>query len=76
MIPLYFNMPIYEYICTKKKRFEVTQRMSDDKLTQCPYHKNCKVRRILSSPTIFSDDIGRGFKRMKDRELYKDLDID
>ena len=35
-----------------------------------------KVKRLISSPTIISDDIGRGVKRMTDKKLYKELDID
>ena len=39
-------------------------------------NKKVEAHRIFSSPLILSDDIGRGFKRMKDKDLYKELDMD
>jgi len=34
------------------------------------------LTRLIGKPAIFSDDIGRGHKRMKDKDLYKELDIE
>jgi len=69
-------MPKYDYKCEQGKIYEVQQSMSEDKLTECLYHKNCKVQRLMGTPMILSDDIGRGSKRMTDKHLYKELDID
>ena len=44
-------MPTYEYLCeTCKKQFEVTQLMSEDRLTTHPdcKHKNSKARQIIT----------------------------
>ena len=38
--------------------------------------KKVEARRVFSSPLILSDDIGRGTKRMTDKKLYKELDIE
>lgn len=74
-------MPIYEYKCSCGARFDTVQGINEPKLTKC--NKNvhdCKsngtLTRLISAPTIFSDDIGRGHKRMKDKDLYKELDIE
>jgi|TARA_R100000479_G_scaffold168667_4_gene109836 putative FmdB family regulatory protein len=74
-------MPIYEYKCTCGARFETIQSMNDKKLVKC--NKNVhdckedgKLTRLISSPMIISDDIGRGAKRMTDEHLRKELDID
>ena len=68
-------MPIYEYLCDCGEIFEVVQSMNDEKIKKC--NQKCdnpqKVQRLLGKPAIFSDDIGRGHKRMKDKELYKEL---
>jgi putative FmdB family regulatory protein len=74
-------MPIYEYKCTCGKQFETIQGMNDEKLVKCNKNvHNCNedgtLTRLISKPTIFSDDIGRGHKRMKDKDLYKELDIE
>tara|TARA_B100000965_G_C19029202_1_gene514549 strand:+ start:317 stop:541 length:225 start_codon:yes stop_codon:yes gene_type:complete len=74
-------MPIYEYKCTCGARFETVQSMNDEKLVKCnPKVHDCdengSLTRLISSPTIISDDIGRGMKRMTDKKLYKELDID
>ena len=55
--------------------------MKDEKLTtfdecRCQNDKKCKVQRLMGTPMILSDDIGRGSKRMTDKHLYKELDID
>jgi len=71
-------MPLYEYKCECGKTFDAMQGMDEDKLKLCL--NNCKepqkVTRLISKPMILSDDIGRGFKRMKDKDYYKELDID
>ena len=74
-------MPVYDYKCSCGKQFEVQQRMNDEKLTQCNQDfsgcsENGKLTRLIGRPTIFSDDIGRGHKRMKDNDLYKELDME
>tara|TARA_R100001510_G_C7656692_1_gene217033 strand:+ start:8284 stop:8511 length:228 start_codon:yes stop_codon:yes gene_type:complete len=75
-------MPIYEYItqCDCQKRIETVTSVKD---RNNPIEHNCvkcnkkvEAHRIFSSPLILSDDIGRGFKRMKDKDLYKELDMD
>ena len=70
-------MPIYEYLCDCGEKFEVVQSMNDEKIKKCSDVQDCKgnkkVQRLLGKPAIFSDDIGRGHKRMKDKELYKEL---
>lgn len=74
-------MPIYEYKCSCGAQFETIQGINDDKLVKC--NKNvhdCKedgtLTRLISKPMIISDDIGRGVKRMSDKKLYKELDIE
>jgi putative FmdB family regulatory protein len=72
-------MPIYEYKCDCGKEFQTIQRMSDDKFKVCKKNVlDCegggKLTRLISKPLILSDDIGRGSKRMTDKDLYKELD--
>jgi len=55
--------------------------MKEEKLVKCnPNIHDCKeegkLTRLISSPMIISDDIGRGTKRMTDEHLRKELDID
>ena len=74
-------MPIYEYKCSCGKQFETIQGMKEEKLVKCnPNIHDCKeegkLTRLISSPMIISDDIGRGSKRMTDEHLRKELDID
>jgi len=74
-------MPKYDYKCEQGKIYEVQQSMKDEKLTtfdecRCQNDKKCKVQRLMGTPMILSDDIGRGSKRMTDKHLYKELDID
>ena len=75
-------MPIYEYIaqCDCKKRIETVMSVKN---RNNPIQHNCndcdkevEAHRIFSKPLILSDDIGRGFKRMKDTDLYKELDME
>lgn len=71
-------MPLYEYKCDCGEIFEVHQGFNDKKLKKCSDVQDCNgeksVHRIIGKPLILSDDIGRGFKRMKDKDLYKELD--
>jgi putative FmdB family regulatory protein len=74
-------MPIYEYKCSCGARFDTVQGINEPKLKKCDKNVyNCEsngtLTRLISKPVIFSDDIGRGSKRMTDRDLYKELDID
>ena len=74
-------MPIYEYKCTCGKQFDTIQAMNDKKLVKCnPKVHDCNedgtLTRLISSPMIISDDIGRGTKRMTDEHIRKELDID
>jgi|TARA_R100000482_G_C5045357_1_gene110215 putative FmdB family regulatory protein len=74
-------MPIYEYKCSCGATFDTVQGMNEPKLTKCNKKiHDCKqdgtLTRLISKPLILSDDIGRGSKRMTDRDLYKELDID
>ena len=72
-------MPLYEYKCECNKTYLVKQSMQDEKFKKCSdFENDCKdssnVIRLINSPTIISDDIGRGTKRMSDKDLYKELD--
>ena len=74
-------MPIYEYKCSCGVTFDTVQSMSEPKLTKC--NKNihdCKengtLTRLISKPTIISDDIGRGTKKMSDAKIRKELNTD
>ena len=73
-------MPLYDYKCECGKTFEYIQSINDKKLKKCPTEFGCNpkhnVERLIGSPTIISDDIGRGTKRMTDKKLYKELDIE
>jgi putative FmdB family regulatory protein len=74
-------MPIYEYKCSCGERFDTVQGINEPKLTKCNNNvykceSNGTLERLISAPTILSDDIGRGHKRMKDKDLYKELDIE
>lgn len=42
-------MPTYEYRCPQGHRFEVTQKITDDKLKTCPTHPEESVERLISS---------------------------
>lgn len=45
-------MPIYEYRCTDcGHQFEVSQRMSDDPLTECPVCQG-EIQKVLFAPAI------------------------
>ena len=75
-------MPIYEYMlqCDCKKIIDTV--MSVENRNKSIKH-NCsecqievKAKRVFSKPLILSDDIGRGAKRMTDKDLYKELDVD
>tara|TARA_Y100000004_G_C8688079_1_gene316264 strand:- start:191 stop:409 length:219 start_codon:yes stop_codon:yes gene_type:complete len=71
-------MPLYEYKCSCGETFDTVQTMREPKLTKCLEINDCDkkgtLQRIIGKPLILSDDIGRGFKRMKDKDLYKELD--
>jgi len=74
-------MPLYDYKCSCGKQFETLQSIHDNKLTTCNQNiQECDgsgtLTRLIGKPAIFSDDIGRGHKRMNDKDLYKELDIE
>ena len=74
-------MPIYEYKCSCGYRFETIQSMSEPKLTECnPKMHDCSengtLTRLISKPTIISDDIGRGTKKMSDKQIREELKTD
>jgi|TARA_B100000900_G_scaffold265410_1_gene226416 putative FmdB family regulatory protein len=75
-------MPLYDYKCDCGKEFEVQQSITAEKYKDCSEvgyfdcDKPNKLKRLIGKPAIFSDDIGRGHKRMKDKDLYKELDIE
>jgi len=69
-------MPIYDYRCECGKDFEHFQPFNEKKLSKCLCDRSKQVKRLLSKPTIISDDVGRGIKRMTDKKLYKELDIE
>lgn len=53
--------------------------MNDDKLEVCnkdvlECEGDGELTRLINKPLILSDDIGRGTKRMTDKDLYKELD--
>lgn len=71
-------MPRYDYQCSCGERFEVEHGFNDV-LKKCPQKVlRCKgggkLQKLISKPMIISDDIGRGTKRMSDKDLYKELD--
>ena len=69
-------MPIYDYKCECGKDFEHFQPFNEKKISRCLCDSPKKVKRLFSVPTIISDDVGRGTKRMPDKKLYKELDIE
>lgn len=50
-------MPLYVYEAVKggcgkcRKGFEISQSLSDDKLTECP-HCGAKIRRVICAPAL------------------------
>ena len=59
-------MPIYEYQCSKCGVFEVTQRITEDPLKQCPSCQ-AKVQKLISNTSFqlkgtgwYVTDYGRG----------------
>ena len=72
-------MPRYDYLCHScGERFEAEHGFNDV-LKKCPQKVlRCKgggkLQKLISKPMIISDDIGRGTKRMSDKDLYKELD--
>ncbi|MBI4524561.1 MAG: zinc ribbon domain-containing protein [Deltaproteobacteria bacterium] len=44
-------MPIYEYLCEKCGEFEVTQKITDKPLKQCPDCKG-KVKKLISNTSF------------------------
>ena len=70
-------MPNYDYVCECGTKFAIYQKFDDKKLDLCN-KDNCDdkkpVKRLMGTPMILSDDIGRGQKRIKDKDLYKELD--
>jgi len=74
-------MPIYEYKCSCGKRFDTVQSMTEPKLTKCnknihDCNEDGTLTRLISKPTIISDDIGRGTKKMSDKHIRKELSTD
>lgn len=47
-------MPHYTYECAAGAEFEVEQRMSDPKLTECPVCGKCTPKRLISAAPEFS----------------------
>ena len=47
-------MPQYDYICEScKHTWEVTQKMSEPKIKECPECKELKAKRLISGGTAF-----------------------
>src|SRR5512143_4083426 len=44
-------MPIYEYLCRKCGEFEVTQKITEPRLTRCPSCQS-KVTKLMSSTSF------------------------
>lgn len=77
-------MPVYEYehvgkSCERGDRFEVTQSMNSEKLSQCP---DCggEVRRVISlfavsTPTTNTDLKSKGFTKLvrRDTGVYENV---
>ena len=86
ILPLNINlkgieMPVYEYKCSFGKQFDTILSIHEEKLVKgnkkiqdC--NQDGTLKRLISAPAIFSDDIGRGHERMKDKDLYKELEIE
>jgi putative FmdB family regulatory protein len=69
-------MPIYEYRCTKRHVFDVTQRFSDDPLTTCQVC-GAPAQRVLHAPAVhfkgsgfYNTDYGTR-KRSREKEAAK-----
>lgn len=78
-------MPNYDYKCECGEIYNVFQSMAEPKLKTCKeintsITQDCKadhkLQRLVGKPMIISDDVGRGVRRMTDKKLYKELDID
>ncbi len=74
-------MPIYEYKCSCGQTFDTVQSMSEPKLKKCNNNvfkceSGGELTRLISKPTIISDDIGRGTKKMSDEKIRKELNTD
>lgn len=47
-------MPTYTYKCEKcEHQFDIIQRMSDEKLKECPSCKELKLEKIITATTGF-----------------------
>ena len=57
-----------------KKYWNSKKNIKDGFLCECK--DDAKIKRLISKPMIISDDVGRGIKRITDKKLYKELDIE
>ena len=49
-------MPVYEYKCTNEEcnhKWDLEQKMTDDKITECPKCKKETAKRLISMGTTF-----------------------
>jgi putative FmdB family regulatory protein len=52
-------MPYYDYECKNcNKVWEVEQKITDKKLTLCPYCQNKKLIRLINNPAIIFKGAG------------------
>jgi len=78
-------MPIYEYehleaaTCSKGRRFELAQSMTDERLTTCPECGGA-VRRLISAPAICTPRTNTELKNMgfaklvrRDKGVYENV---
>lgn len=47
-------MPTYTYECAAGAEFEVQQRITDPKLTECPLCEKCTPKRLISGASEFT----------------------
>jgi putative FmdB family regulatory protein len=47
-------MPTYTYVCAAGAEFEVQQRITEPKLTECPLCEKCVPKRLISSAPEFA----------------------
>ena len=65
-------VPIYEYQCDAcGKRLEVTQRMSDKPLKQCPHCKKKKLRKLISVSAFQLKGTGWYVTDFRDKKAQK-----
>lgn len=64
---------LYEYICEKCEfNFEITQKLSDEPLLQCPECGESSLRKVLTIPHVF---VKQGYSQITDAKLVSERNI-